>query len=472
MGIAWLLLRRTFASRPKRTLLFLLGYALATAVMITLLAVGQAVLQQARDKDLLGGGDLILVPQGIDIESMKVGGISALYFSIPQARFIVRQLLGSSRFENQIAAVSPYLFSRLLYLRRNETVVTVFGDGSIPDEEAAVKQISLPWKNTAEDTSWLHPASRDFYHEIDHFHLPSVQGTELNRWAEWHYFNFEAKDFYGYLSIMAAGNPNSNSAQWIVSLQMIDSDYHHYSATFPLSKTQLPLEKVDYSAGTNGIRFVDDHYEISLNFEDRLPVRANLKFYPSPGLNFPPTDLARSDNFESGYVIPAIRGQYHGQLQIGNKHYDFENLNGYHDHNWGIWLKTEWNWGHLFSPDYSIFFGEIFVNQKSKGLFVGVFDRKGFLSVFRPAVLQLSDYRPGPKGSSVPMRLQMKDSKRFSAIQISGDAQSYVPTKVESSYFIQYKMNYKVTLQIDGRTVSFSATGNAETYVPVREKAE
>ena len=57
-----------------------------------------------------------------------------------------------------------------------------------------------------------------------------------------------------------------------------------------------------------------------------------------------------------------------------------------------------------------------------------------------------------------------------SAILISGDAQSYVPTKVESSYFIQYKMNYKVTLQIDGRTVSFSATGNAETYVPVREK--
>lgn len=56
MGIALLLLLRTFATRPKRTLLFLLGYALATGVMITLLAVGEAVLVQARDKNLVGGG--------------------------------------------------------------------------------------------------------------------------------------------------------------------------------------------------------------------------------------------------------------------------------------------------------------------------------------------------------------------------------------------------------------------------------
>ena len=117
MGIAWLLLQRTFAAKPKRTLLFLLGYALATAVMVTLLAVGEAVLQQARDKNLMGGGDLILVPQGIDLESMKVGGISALYYSIPEARFIVRQFLQSSRFQNDIDTVSPYIVPKLAYIR-------------------------------------------------------------------------------------------------------------------------------------------------------------------------------------------------------------------------------------------------------------------------------------------------------------------------------------------------------------------
>src|SRR5262245_55103461 len=107
MGIAWLLLRRTFAGRPKRTILFLIGYALATAVMITLLSVGEAVLLQSQDKDILGGGDLILVPQGIDIESLKVGGVQAMYYTIPQARFVVRQILQGSRFGDEIASVSP-----------------------------------------------------------------------------------------------------------------------------------------------------------------------------------------------------------------------------------------------------------------------------------------------------------------------------------------------------------------------------
>jgi len=140
MGIAWLLLRRTFRTRPKRTLLFLLGYAMSTAVMITLLSVGEAVLQQARDKDLLGGGDVILVPQGIDVESIKVGGVNALYYSIPQSRFIIRQLLGSSRFEKEITAVSPYLFSKLLYAKKGEQVETIFAEGSLPDQEAQLKR--------------------------------------------------------------------------------------------------------------------------------------------------------------------------------------------------------------------------------------------------------------------------------------------------------------------------------------------
>jgi hypothetical protein len=466
MGIAWLLLRRTFASRPKRTLLFLLGYALATAVIITLLAVGQAVLQEAEDKDLLGGGDIILIPQGIDIESMKVGGTDSLYYSIPQARFIVRQILGSSRFEDQIAAASPYLFSKLVYLRRDNRIESVFADGSIPEQEEAVKRVSLPWKNSAEDKTWLHPAAPEFYHEIDHFHLPSAQSADLSRWAEWHYFNFEGNNFYGYLSVMAAGDPDASRAQWIVSLQMIDPAYHRYAATFPLSPADLPLQRVDYHAGASTIRFVDDHYVLSLRFQDRLTVEGDLSFYPSRSLYFPPAYLAQSSNFESGYVIPAIRGEYRGSLRIGDKRYDFNNVAGYHDHNWGIWQKTEWNWGHLFSREYSIFFGEIFLDGKGKGLFLGVFDRHGFVSMFRPKVLRFTEYRNGSKSSSVPMKLELQDSKRFSSIRLRGDAHSFVATRENSKYFIQYKMNYNVTLQIDGYSITFPATGNAETFVP------
>lgn len=470
MGIAWLLLRRTFRTRPKRTLLFLVGYALATAVMITLLSVGEAVLIQAQDKDLLGGGDLILVPQGIDIESLKVGGLSALYFSIPHGRFITRQLLGSSRFQNEISEISPYIFSKLLYARNPKgEIEPIFGSGSIPDQEQKVKEIRLPWHNSKEDDEWLHPPPAQFYHDIDHFHLPSVQSPDLNRWAEWHYFTFDSSGFHGYLSVMVAGDLSKGKANWILSLQVVQNGtYKRYSEIIPATVDQLPLKQIDYSVGNSKIRFNKDHYDISLNFKDKVPITANLKYYPARNLYFPPTYLARSSNFESGYVIPAVRGKYEGTLNIGTTHYNFNELNGYHDHNWGIWQKLEWNWGHAYSDEYAIFFGEIYLNGKSKGLFVGVFDKQGFVSIFRPDKIHFSEYRSQPEGIEVPMQIQMKQQKPFASLEIIGKANSLIANPVEDTdglYFIQYKMDYTLTLDIDGKKTNFPASGNAETYV-------
>lgn len=471
MGIAWLLLRRTFANRPKRTLLFLVGYAISTAVMITLLSVGEAVLTQARDKDLLGGGDLILAPQGIDVESMKVGGIASLYFSIPQARFIVRQILNSSRFSNDIKQVSPYLFAKILYGCRQLSCadpIPILATGSLPDQESAIKGIRLPWDNSREDNSWIDPSPDVFYNGVDHFHLPALPGEDLNRWAEWHYFNFEGSDFYGYLSLMAAGNFSANQGKWIISLQMNDGTYRRFSQTFAAKTDQLPLQTVRYSMGPTKVQFAKDHYEIDLNFSDKEEVRGHLVFYPSPGLYFPPTFLARSEQYESGYVIPAIRGRYEGNLQIGSRTYAFGGIAGYHDHNWGIWQKTHWNWGHAFSKEedgsYTLFFGEIYVNDKSKGLFIGVFDRSGFLTVFRPEGIQFSNFQKRDH-LEVPTELSISQKKNFAAIEMKGQAQTFVVTPVDDQYFIQYKMNYDVTLEIDGKKVHFPAFGNAETFV-------
>jgi hypothetical protein len=464
MGIAWLLLRRTFTSRPKRTLLFILGYALSTAVMITLLSVGEAVLLQAQDKDLLGGGDLILVPQGVDVESLKVGGLSALYYSIPQARFIVRQILGSTRFQNEIDTVCPYLVSKLIYAKTEKTLpVIAFADGSLPEQEMSIKKTGLPWKNNKADQEWLHPDQENFYHEIDRFHLPQASGADLERWAEWHYFNFEANGFHGYLTIMVVGNVLSNSAAWNVTLQIGDARFVQRS---PAQSTQLPLQKIDYNAGSNRIKFERDHYEIDLNFQDRGPIHGTLLFYPDSGLYLPPTTLAKSNDFESGYVIPGLRGTYAGAIVVGEQTYSFTNASGYHDHNWGIWQRTEWNWGHAYGKEYSIFFGEIFLKGKSKGLFLGVYDRRGFLAMFRPDQIQFSNYTPGVL--PVPQTIEIEQNKQFSSIHIAGKATDFVTTPVDgtqSIYFIQYKMNYDVRLEIDGKESRFAATGNAETYI-------
>ncbi|MCI0602165.1 hypothetical protein L0156_04060 [bacterium] len=470
MGIAWLLLQRTFAAKPKRTLLFLLGYGLATAVMVTLLAVGEAVLQQARDKNLFGGGDLILVPQGIDLESMKVGGISALYYSIPQARFIVRQFLQSSRFENEIDSVSPYIVPKLAYIRqvgKREPPLHAFAEGSLPDQENRIKNLHLPWHNDSRDNSWLKPPVPDFYHELDRFHLPSIDSPDMKRWSEWHYFNFESGSFHGYLSIMVAGDILQNQAVWIVSLRMYDGKYRRFENIYPAFNDSLPLKKIDYSAGPNQIRYEKDHYEITLNFTDQVPVEGKLLYYPAEGLYVPPTFLARRSDFESGYVIPAIRGKYQGSIRIGNTSYDFDGIEGYHDHNWGIWRQIEWNWGHARSEEFAIFFGEIYLENKSKGLFAGVYDSKGFVTLLRPERIHFSDYQKTTDGLTVPLSFKMEAQKRFSSMTLSAKADRFVTTALEGQilHFVQYKMTYDVKLQIDGKKHHFKATGNAETFV-------
>ncbi len=478
MGIAWLLLLRTFANRPKRTILFLLGYGLATGVMITLLAVGEAVLQQARDKNLVGGGDLILVPQGIDIESMKIGGISAMYYSIPQARFIVRQMLASSRFKDEIGIISPYLYSEVLYARKpaGSQVESLLAEGSIPEYEQKVKRWPLPWKNNSADQSWIQQPTDEFLHEIDRFHLPSSKTLPMDQWAEWHYFNFESKNFYGYLSIMAAGDVANDRGTWIVSLQMFDGTYNRYASTYPATKNHLPLKRVDYVVGPNSVRIVNGTYEIDLDFADKLGnVRGKLKYVPVPNLYFPPVMLAESEGFESGYVIPSIKGSYQGSITIGDRNYDFNQASGYHDHNWGIWQQPEtsgdpvrWNWGHAFSETHSLFFGEIFLKNRTRGLFAGVFDDEGFVAVFQPGTIHFSKPATQSNGIVVPQHLRFSQKKPFSSIELDGESKSFTNSPMGQSddlHFIQYKMEYKVRLTVDGKVFEFPARGNAETFV-------
>lgn len=471
MGIALLLLLRTFATRPKRTLLFLLGYALATGVMITLLAVGEAVLVQARDKNLVGGGDLVLVPLGIDIESLKVGGVSAMYYSIPEARFIVHQMLSSSRFQNDIQMISPYLYSEVLYARKSDSTrtETVFAEGSIPEFEQSIKRWKLPWRNNEADQEWTRTANLN---DIDRFHLPSSENLPMDQWAEWHYFNFDANNFYGYFSVMAAGDVAHDRGTWIVSLQMFDGRYDHYSQTYPATRNQLPLKRVDYVVGSNQIKLANNVYEIDLNFDK---VHGKLRYTPAPNLYCPPVMLAQSEGFESGYVIPSVKGVFEGRLSIDGRIYDFTKAAGYHDHNWGIWQQPQssgdpvrWNWGHAFSDSYALFYGEIFLKNRSRGLFVVVFDDKGYLTIFRPGSIQYSDFIQQRQGISVPKRLHISQRKPFTAIEMDGISKSFVASPMQSKhplYFIQYKMDYNIKLEIDGRSASFPAYGNSETFV-------
>jgi hypothetical protein len=93
---------QSLARRPGRSLLLLGGYALGVGVTVALLSIGDALVEQSRDRDLLGGGDLLVLPAGIDVETLKTGGVSSLYFRIDRASYFSREVLTSPRFAGAV----------------------------------------------------------------------------------------------------------------------------------------------------------------------------------------------------------------------------------------------------------------------------------------------------------------------------------------------------------------------------------
>src|SRR5436189_3906665 len=112
-----LLAFRNIIYRPWRSVLLFFGYGVGVSVMIVLLSVGEALLVQARDEKLVGGGSITVLPEGIDVEVMKTGGLGGLFFSIDHARFIYQQLLGAPRLASSVADVAPQIEGKLLYVR-------------------------------------------------------------------------------------------------------------------------------------------------------------------------------------------------------------------------------------------------------------------------------------------------------------------------------------------------------------------
>src|SRR4051812_24445977 len=148
--------------RRWRTAMLLAGYGLGVATMIVLLAIGEALVLQASDEKLVGGGDITVLPQGIDVEVMKTGGLGGMFFSIDHSRFIYRQLLAAARMQRDIRRAAPQVTSKLLYLTAGSRSFSVLASGEIPSltEEvgAAPRFVAGDWRDTPDDRRWTTPS--------------------------------------------------------------------------------------------------------------------------------------------------------------------------------------------------------------------------------------------------------------------------------------------------------------------------
>ncbi|HEX2717530.1 MAG TPA: ABC transporter permease [Gemmatimonadaceae bacterium] len=483
---------RHLTLRKGRSLLLLAGYGIGVAVMIVLLSIGEALLAQARDEKLVGGGDITVLPEGIDVEVMKTGGLGGMYFSIDHARFVFLQLLGSPRLAPHVAAVAPQIEGTLLYLRtRDGRELPVRATGEIPSASRALGALPAiaegAWRDDEGDRRWIAPTPVELRHDIDHFHLPpaSLDADARRSWAEWHYFNVLSADArrWAFVTLMVGGDiPEGEwGGQTLVTLREEGKGERRFATQVPSRAVNMSTTRADLDVGDSRVRVLDDgRYElhaVAREVGGSARARIDLVVTPVPRAYFP--GAALGGQIVSGYAVPALRAGATGTVCVDSRCERYDDAQSYHDHNWGTWAGVTWEWGAARAGAYTFLYGRVEAPDAEPGaLFLYVVDSLGFRALFRPSRIDYDDgrtIRVGGQEVRVPRRAVMADVRGADTIRITLDVEDAIGSDVRTTaergsattprpYFIQMKGRATLGGRLAGRELGGSGYGFFETY--------
>jgi hypothetical protein len=496
-----LLAVRNFLLRPWRSFLLLLGFSLGVAVMIVLLSIGDALLSQAREERLIGGGEVTVLPQGIDVEVMKTGGIGGMFFSIDHARFIYRQLLAAPRLGSRVVAAAPQIDDKLLYLRpvAGGREIAVRASGTIPSlgrQVGAAPQIAAgAWNDDDLDRRWRDPTPPELRDDIDHFHLPPASARDDSTWGEWHYFNVISRDRrrWAYISLIVGGRVPAGpwGGQVLVTVHEQGQNPRRFVASSPATEVRFSTHRADLTIGKSSVRVLGDGgYALHARArEDGRPGGAvaelQLVVSPAPGAYFPGASLS-TDETVSGYAVPALRADADGTICVDQRCEHVTGAQAYHDHNWGTWRGVSWEWGAARAGSYSFLYGRVQPPDSiaaSQPLFVYLVDSLGFLALFRPREIRYEGGRGVMVSGSrieLPSRAEMFDARGDDTLHITlviedasasdtrrplverGDYMN--ARRIARPFFVQMKGTARVEGRVHGRAMHASGAGFFETY--------
>jgi hypothetical protein len=501
-----LLALRNFLHKPWRSALLFLGFGMGVSVMIVLLSIGEAMVTQAQNERLVGGGDVTVLPEGIDIEVMKTGGLGGLYFSIANARFLYLQLLAAPRLAGSVRAVAPQSEGKLLYLTTPDgTEQTVRASGDIPSATAAVGAAPVlaagEWRDDSADRRWTRPTPAELEADIDHFHVPPAGLANRKSWAEWHYFNVLSSDRrrWAFITFMLAGEVPDG--QWGGRVLITTHEApagggpareRRFTATVPPAGITYSTTSPDLSIGTSHVTLLPDgRYAIAATAQEEGGgrrggrVRADLIVDPVPGAYFPGTAIETGD-FASGYTVPGLEANATGTLCVDAACEHFDGAQSYHDHNWGVWKGVTWEWGSARAGSYGLLYGRVQPPDSlgaSAPLFVYLVDTLGFRAVFRPSEIVYDDarvIRVGGRELHVPASAVMADNRGSDSLRVELDVEDAVATDTRGQfiergegeearrlvhpYFIQMKGRARLSGRVGGALISGEGTGFFETY--------
>lgn len=372
---------RSLRFAPGRTLLMLGGYSLGVGVMVALLSIGDAMVEQSRDRDLIGGGDIAVLPAGIDLETVRTGGVSSLYFGIDLARFFYREVLTGPRLAGAddeggaVQAVAPWIDDALLYLRLDDDgpAVAASAGGQIPSAAAALGVTpdlrSGAWTDNAADRQWMLPNPAERLTEIDGFHAPPDQVAGDSTWAEWHYFNILSPDGerWLYLTYLVGGDLRGGRWGGRMLATLVEAgreDDRVFERDVEPRDVDVAAGRVDVGIGRAGeVRLENGVYRLTAEIPavgaaTRGPLRVDLVVEPQPHRYLPAVDISPG-GFPSGYAVPVLRGATRGTVCMGTVCEDWSGGRAYHDHNWGTWRDVTWDWGQFQLGSWSIVYGGV-----------------------------------------------------------------------------------------------------------------
>jgi len=493
---------RNIAYRPWRSLLLFFGYGIGVAVMIVLLSIGEAMLSQARNEKLVGGGSITVLPEGLDIEVMKTGGIGGLFFSIDHASFLYRQVFASPRYASEIAAVAPQIEGRLLYLRTREAQeYPVHAIGEIPAATKATgagpEIVNGKWENDEGDRRWINPTPAELRHEIDHFHMPSDSLADRDTWAEWHYFNVLSRGgkHWAFVSFIVGGDVTST--KWGGKLGVTLREQNGATRRFG---SEIDRSRVRFSTTDANLIFGDSHvtvlpngdYDVQATATEEAGRRGNIAIVltvrPAPYAYFPGVSMG-SDGFLSGYAVPALRASASGTLCVDGRCEELTDAQSYHDHNWGVWRGVTWDWGASRAGEYTFLYGRVYPPDSTSSappVLVYLIDSLGFRAVFRPKLISYEDNRTVRSGATtlqVPSRATFQDARGDDTLRVDISIEDAIATDTRPRrvgregergdplgsekarpYFIQMKGTARISGRLEGKPLSGTGTGFFETY--------
>jgi hypothetical protein len=436
--------------RPGRMTALVLGYAFGVSVMVVLLAVGEAMLDQARDAALIGGGDVIVLPAGVSPEMLKVGGTATLFAGLDQARFIQRQILESPRGRDEfgVLAASPILEGRLVRIGRAGREVHALASAEIPSRAAAVgaapRLLAGRWTDNDADRRWTDPSPEELLHEIDAFHMPYGSAVGDSTWAEWHYFNVALDDDrWFYLAYTVRGRVGIDGewdGQLLLTLRDPVAGYRSFTRDVPAATIRFDTLRADLVLD-DGARVTQSsgRYRIEADVDG---LWIDLRITPSHHRLFPPSELGGAD-LVSGYVVPALRASAEGRVCLPECE-EVRQAVAYHDHNWGVWRDVSWEWGTASDEAISLLYGVVRgENTAEQGLFAYLADDRGVRGVFRPGPMDVTLTRRVVHGGTdldVPVHLRFEDARLGLLVEIS--VESFQITDLERDrrrYFLQLR---------------------------------